>query len=275
MASFNWKKFLLKLVNQLVPVVIMMALLGACTLWVPQRMPGFKVADYSHSHPIVDQTMTTAVAAAIMLIYPFCFLVLHCMFVAYQMKRVNMRVLVYWWDKTWCAMFIAFFFLTLSEFLKRYVGGCRPNFFAMCQPVWEPVNNFTTVDGALYVTEYNCSNTEDHGESARSFPSGHSLFAVYLFTATALLLETHNEVNKSQDPTWATRVMLQLFLTGIVGPALALTRYTEYYHHWWDVLIGIILGYIAVFLMLTLERVFVKDPRNLPHEAEHPPFICQ
>ena len=57
-SQFNWKKFLLKLANQLVPVVIMMVVLGCCNLFVDQRMPGFKVADYSHSHPIVEQVGT-------------------------------------------------------------------------------------------------------------------------------------------------------------------------------------------------------------------------
>ena len=45
-----------------------------------------------------------------------------------------------------------------------------------------------------------------------------------------------------------------------MGPALAITRYTEHYHHPTDVLVGIIGGYLAFIFLLYLEKVFIKEP---------------
>ena len=40
----------------------------------------------------------------------------------------------------------------------------------------------------------------------------------------------------------------------VVGPVVALTRYTEYYHHWEDVMYGIVIGYISIVLLVYLEK---------------------
>ena len=55
----------------------------------------------------------------------------------------------------------------------------------------------------------------------------------------------------------------QAIITAIIGPAVALTRYTEHYHHSSDVLVGIVLGYIAFLCLLLLERWFIVEPHCL------------
>ena len=108
--------------------------------------------------------------------------------------------------QTWCGLFVAFLFLAFSEFIKRFMGKCRPNFFAMCQPVY---NKSQQTDRGLWVTDYTCLHEEEGAESARSFPSGHSMFAILLFGAIGLLLET-NRGDIRTDFTWATRAMIQV-----------------------------------------------------------------
>ena len=76
------------------------------------------------------------------------------------------------------------------------------------------------------MTNYTCQN--EHGaESARSFPSGHSLFAILLFSAMGNLLQvTTSGKDKVLDPTWASRLMAQvcgevagITLRGFLAPA--------------------------------------------------------
>ena len=57
-----------------------------------------------------------------------------------------------------------------------------------------------------------------------------------------------------------TKHIPQTLVTIILGPLIALTRFTEHYHHATDVLVGIILGYISFFCLLALERWFLVEP---------------
>ena len=52
----------------------------------------------------------------------------------------------------------------------------------------------------------------------------------------------------------------QSLITFVLGPLIALTRFTEHYHHATDVLVGIILGYIAFICLLVLEKWFIVEP---------------
>jgi len=254
---------LLKAANQLVPIMIMCATLGILAFTMEQNMPGFIVGDISLNYPKQTETFTTMAAFALMFIYPVL-VIFHSLLRARRWGRgyCSKSVLVYWWDKTWCGIFICFVFVLFSEFMKRFVGKLRPNFFAMCEPEYDASQGTTYANVGVFVTNYTCKN-ELGAESARSFPSGHSLFAILLFSAMGNLLQSHRSNNKVLDPFWAPKLMLQAIITAIIGPAVALTRYTEHYHHSSDVLVGIVLGYIAFLCLLLLERWFIVEPHCL------------
>ncbi|KAL5270198.1 hypothetical protein ACHWQZ_G001062 [Mnemiopsis leidyi] len=251
---------LLKAANQLVPIIFMCTLLAVVIFVMDQNMPGYIVGDINLSYPKQKETFTTLSAFGLMFIYPVL-VVFHSLVRAKVWGRgyCSRSVLVYWWDKTWCGVFICFVFVLFSEIMKRFVGKLRPNFFAMCDPrIEEPGVEYPGI--GVFVTNYTCQN--EHGaESARSFPSGHSLFAILLFSAMGNLLQvTTSGKDKVLDPTWASRLMAQSLITFVLGPLIALTRFTEHYHHATDVLVGIILGYIAFICLIVLERWFIVEP---------------
>lgn len=257
MSRTLWHRSILRVVNQLAPIITMCITLALIVFFMDQAMPRFIVGDTDIDYPVVKQTLTTEAAAGLMFIYPFVALVIHSALKSriWGIGFCDRRVILYWWDKTWCGMFVCFIFILFSEFLKRWVGRTRPNFLAMCVPQYTSPE---AVAGNI-VTNYTCES-DSTGESCRSFPSGHSLFAILLFCAMGNLLEGHRARDRVGEPTWATRLMIQAVLTLIVGPALAITRYTEHYHHPTDVLVGIIGGYLAFIFLLYLEKVFIKEP---------------
>ncbi|XP_069681610.1 putative phosphatidate phosphatase [Periplaneta americana] len=160
-------------------------------------------------------------------------------------------VLFGWTPKVWMvqcyAQVGAFLFgagaqLTIVEAAKRMVGRLRPHFMEACRPLGVKCDNM----GHEYITDFTCSGDPAIVKEARlSFPSGHAAVAFYAATFLIMYLQTRM--------TWECSKLLKhllQFLAMIAAWATALSRVSDYMHHWSDVLAGIAIGTLVGILTI-------------------------
>ncbi|XP_023171536.2 putative phosphatidate phosphatase isoform X2 [Drosophila hydei] len=129
-----------------------------------------------------------------------------------------------------------------TDIAKYSIGRLRPHFIAVCQPQmpdWSTCENATNV--GKYIMDFECQGV---GSSARmlkemrlSFPSGHSSFTFYTMVYVALYLQARMNWRGSK----LLRHFLQ-FLFIMIAWYTALSRVSDYKHHWSDVLAGSAIG---------------------------------
>ncbi|PSN49334.1 putative phosphatidate phosphatase [Blattella germanica] len=109
-----------------------------------------------------------------------------------------------------------------TDIAKYTVGRLRPHFFAVCAP------------------EIDCTKQENQ----LSFPSGHSSFSAYTMIFLVLYIQTRF--------TWEGSRLLRHFLQYLclmLAMGTALSRISDYKHHWSDVLAGSLQGALVAILV--------------------------
>ncbi|XP_034104035.1 putative phosphatidate phosphatase [Drosophila albomicans] len=146
--------------------------------------------------------------------------------------------------------------LTFSTVLtKLCIGRLRPHFFAVCQPRLEDGSTcYDAQNAGHYITNYSCSNPNISSfqlqQLNQSFPSGHASMIMYAMLYLAIYLQAALSTRISK----LLKHLLQ-FLFVMFGWYVSLSRITDYWHHWSDVLAGVFLG--VLFAWLT--SVYVAD----------------
>ncbi|CAG9539501.1 unnamed protein product [Cercopithifilaria johnstoni] len=112
-----------------------------------------------------------------------------------------------------------------------------------------------------YITNFECTGTDKYllHESMLSFYSGHSAFSFYAAWYTALYLEA-----RLYRPLFS-RLLLPVIQFALFGGAayVALTRVSDYKHHWSDVLVGSLFGSaFGIVVALFVAKVFSR--REIP-----------
>ncbi|KPU76359.1 uncharacterized protein Dana_GF13080, isoform C [Drosophila ananassae] len=136
-----------------------------------------------------------------------------------------------------------------TDIAKYSIGRLRPHFIAVCQPV---MSDGSTCDDprnvGKYIEEFTCKGV---GSSARmlkemrlSFPSGHSSFTFFAMVYLALYLQARMTWRGSK----LLRHLLQ-FVFIMVAWYTALSRVSDYKHHWSDVLAGSLIGSLCALVV--------------------------
>jgi phosphatidate phosphatase len=142
---------------------------------------------------------------------------------------------------------------------KRVIGRLRPHFLAACFPSGP---NCSTASNE-YIVDYTCSGNPDVINEARlSFPSGHASLSFYAATFTAMYLQIRM--------VWKSSKLLKHLLQFLVVMAAwftALTRVSDYMHHWSDVLAGIVIGTLfGILIILFASSLHRKHLGSQPME---------
>ncbi|KNE60609.1 hypothetical protein AMAG_05988 [Allomyces macrogynus ATCC 38327] len=123
--------------------------------------------------------------------------------------------------------------MAITDVTKIVVGRLRPDFLDRCKPV-EKSGTWT------------CAGDADLVRNGRvSFPSGHSSLTFSGWFFAALFIWGTLAASSWRRSPWVQSV-LALFL---IPPALvAISRTTDYRHHWQDVTVGSLLGILVSYL---------------------------
>lgn len=124
--------------------------------------------------------------------------------------------------------------------LKNLVGRPRPHFYDVCSPVLSSGLECTT---GLYVQDYICSNENFSPkriqEAYQSFPSGHASYIVYGMSFLILYLETRVKYKSFR----LLKAIFQ-FTCVMLAVVVCMSRITDNYHHWTDVVAGGLIGLV-------------------------------
>ncbi|RLM98406.1 hypothetical protein C2845_PM06G01270 [Panicum miliaceum] len=156
-----------------------------------------------------------------------------------------------------CLLFSVLITGVLTDAIKDGVGRPRPNFFWRCFPDGVPkFNNITT--------QVIC-----HGDPAvikeghKSFPSGHSSWS---FAGLGFLSWYLAGKIKAFDRRGHVAKLCIVLLPLLLAAMVAVSRVSDYWHHWQDVFAGGILGLVvASFCYLQFFPPPSGDPGFWPH----------
>ncbi|XP_011210385.2 putative phosphatidate phosphatase isoform X1 [Bactrocera dorsalis] len=137
----------------------------------------------------------------------------------------------------------------MTDIAKYSIGRLRPHFFAVCQPI---ISDGTTCDDAInvgrYIEDFSCRGDDSSKRMLKevrlSFPSGHSSFTFYTMVYTALYLQSRMNWHGSK----LLRHFLQ-FVFIMIAWYTALSRVSDYKHHWSDVLAGSTIGALTAVIV--------------------------
>ncbi|CCH60123.1 hypothetical protein TBLA_0C03190 [Henningerozyma blattae CBS 6284] len=123
-----------------------------------------------------------------------------------------------------------------SNFIKNYIGRCRPDFIVRCQPSMDALPN------VYYRADDICLNPDRSVvlEGYRTTPSGHSCESFAGLTFLSYWIAGQLIIWNNQLGIWR-KIISWLPLLG--ASLIALTRTQDYRHHFVDVIIGAIMGW--------------------------------
>ncbi|PFX32586.1 Phosphatidate phosphatase PPAPDC1A [Stylophora pistillata] len=119
----------------------------------------------------------------------------------------------------------------VTNIVKVLVGRPRPDYFWRCYP-----------NGVIPASIECDGNPDEIIEGRKSFPSGHSSFAFCGLGFISLYLAGKLHCFQAQGRGQGWKLCIALAPV-IVAMALALTRYSDYRHHWQDIMVGAMIGY--------------------------------
>ncbi|XP_060536290.1 putative phosphatidate phosphatase isoform X2 [Cylas formicarius] len=157
-----------------------------------------------------------------------------------------------WVYNGYCAIGIFAFGAACSQLttdvMKYTIGRLRPHFYTVCEP---NIDCSLPENQHIYHINFSCTNPSYiynkrvMKEMRLSFPSGHSSFSMYSMLYFAIYLQ--------KRMTWDGSKLLKhtlQFLAVLNAVFTAMTRVSDYKHHWSDVLSGLLLGAIVASITI-------------------------
>lgn len=153
---------------------------------------------------------------------------------------------------------ITYFF---TQTCKLTVGRLRPHFVDVCHPSFNytidgvtnqtftmTLDNFHECPHTQYITDYVCTTglTATITQARFSFFSGHSSSIAFSMVFVCLVLKNSKLMTQHRIPATCFQA---IFIS--VALFTACSRISDYWHHWQDVIVGLIVGTLTAILIHT------------------------
>ncbi|CAL7941260.1 unnamed protein product [Xylocopa violacea] len=234
---------------------------------------GFFCNDESLYHPFHKSTVTSAMLYVVGIFLPVCAMLAGEYLYSRYCKENSPKILFgynippwVWsaYEKIGIFGFGAATVILISDIAKYTIGRLRPHFMAICMP---NVNCTLAENHHRYIENYSCAENVSKRllkEVRLSFPSGHSSFSAYTMIYLALYLQLRM--------TWKGSKLLKHFLQLLcllMAWFTALSRVSDYKHHWSDVLAGSTLGTIVALVVANYIADLFKERSHYAIEEKH------
>ena len=148
--------------------------------------------------------------------------------------------------------------------LKKTIGGLRPHFLAVCQPVIPPVGRGTGIgyQNVMWTADQICTGDVFKIKNGlESFPSGHAnvnfaglgYLAIYLFAHLRI-----RRISRRRASYWR---MLFVIAPLLLATYMSATLVLGYHHHGYDVVVGALIGSVMAFFGYRMVFHGVWNPR--------------
>lgn len=251
-------------------------------LWGDPYKRGFFCDDESLMHPFLESTVRNYWLYIIGLIVPICCIIgieyIHTRMSSSASDSDKITIGNYeipnWITNSYKQIGVFGFGAACSQLTtdiaKYSIGRLRPHFFSVCQPIINGFNCSHPSNQGRYIEVFQCmgegSSERMLKEMRLSFPSGHSSFSAYTMVYCAIYLQCRMTWN------WS-RLLKHVIQFGLLLMAwyTALSRISDYKHHWSDVLAGAVLGTtVAIVIATGVSDLFTARRRksHLPSRFE-------
>ncbi|XP_030593192.1 phospholipid phosphatase 1-like isoform X1 [Archocentrus centrarchus] len=234
----------------------------------PRHTPfkrGFFCNDESIRYPLKEDTISYQLLGGVMI--PFTLIVIVCgeCLSVYLSRITNQSMGTKYVSCVYKAVgsyvFGAAASQSLTDIAKYSIGRLRPNFLAVCNPLWDRINCKT----GGYIENFTCTGDKFLVDEARlSFYSGHSSFSMYCMMFLVLYIQARLRSE------WARllRPTIQFFLIA-TAVYVGLSRVSDYKHHWSDVLTGLLQGgLVAVLTVFCVTNFFAQPAEPVVSQEE-------
>uniref|UniRef100_A0A4W6CD15 Phospholipid phosphatase 1 n=1 Tax=Lates calcarifer TaxID=8187 RepID=A0A4W6CD15_LATCA len=222
----------------------------------PQHNPfkrGFFCNDESIRYPLKEDTISYQLLGGVMI--PFTLIIVCGECLSVYLSRIKnhslgTKYMACVYKAVGSYVFGAAASQSLTDIAKYSIGRLRPNFLAVCKPVWDRIN----CKAGGYIENFTCTGDKFLVDEARlSFYSGHSSFSMYCMLFLVLYIQARL---KSE---WARllRPTIQFFLIA-TAVYVGLSRVSDYKHHWSDVLTGLLQGGLVAILTVSFIKRSVR-----------------
>ncbi|CAL1540340.1 unnamed protein product [Lymnaea stagnalis] len=269
------KKLMLRIVFDILGILAVSSGIFAIQFGTDPFRRGFFCNDESIQHPVLEDTVSVALASGVGFFLPFItiivveFILRHGEILCLVPRKSSSRGQKSWLNSAYSINIAFIFGMAVNQFLteigKNSIGRLRPHFLTLCSPDY---SKFNCSDG--YITADVCtSNDIDMMKEARlSFPSGHSSFVAY----TMLFLILYIEGRVCCKNVVVLKPVFQL-ICFCLAFYTCLSRISDYKHHWSDVLSGAVLGIAVclcvVFAMTDFSRYLFNRDYSCSEDAEN------
>ncbi|XP_023171534.1 putative phosphatidate phosphatase isoform X2 [Drosophila hydei] len=233
------------------------------SLYVEPHKRGFFCNDLSLRHPYKESTIRSWMLYLMCVLLPVAMILLVEFYRAQDWSRHHNQPgsgyylchmeLPHWAVDSYRMISTLFFGLAVEQMttdLAKYtIGRLRPHFFTLCKPMLlDGTTCADYVNEGRYIEEYTCTakdiSVKQFKNMHLSFPSGHSSFVFFSMIYLAIYLQRRVNCSRLR----MLRHLLQ-FLLVMFAWYTALTRVSDYKHHWSDVLAGSAIGIVYAFLV--------------------------
>ncbi|XP_032519537.2 phospholipid phosphatase 2-like isoform X1 [Danaus plexippus] len=209
-----------------------------------QHKSGFFCNDPALSYKFTGDTVSTEVIVSTIILLPFIvmFLTEYILFDSVYTTQTRLQYVSRRTGRLYGSYVYALFFnLIVVEVMKGITGNPRPTFFDLCEP-----DTGKTCNGSEYVATFECTSSRSTSwlqrDSYHSFPSGHTSLSVLCGFFMAWYLQR-------RAFSWRRRSVLVVPLLQVAcvsySALCSLSRITDHRHHWWDVLVGAVVGVLT------------------------------
>ncbi|KAM7355802.1 putative phosphatidate phosphatase [Cochliomyia hominivorax] len=157
---------------------------------------------------------------------------------------------------------------------KLTIGRLRPHFFEVCKP--SLLKDGSTCDNpsnhGTYIVDYTCQASTDATQDMLtnihiSFPSGHASYIFYGMIFLILYIQRFAKTLREQGiDVGLVRLVVQM-LCALLAWFVAVSRVSDYKHHWSDVLVGILLGTSVAIVVSLYVRQQLKSVNSFCPEG--------
>ncbi|XP_014472626.1 PREDICTED: putative phosphatidate phosphatase isoform X2 [Dinoponera quadriceps] len=236
---------------------------------------GFFCNDESLYHPYHGSTVTSLMLYVVGICLPVFTIItgeyLHARHCTEQTGKVLFGYSIPLWiynayEKVGVFLFGTACTVLITDIAKYSIGRLRPHFMTLCVP---NVNCTLAKNQHWYIQDFVCTasgiTAKQLKEMRLSFPSGHSSFSAYTMVYLAIYLQLRMR--------WKGSRLLKHFLQLIcllTAWFTAMSRISDYKHHWSDVLAGSTLGVIsALVVTFFVANLFGEEKKHSEkHTAE-------
>ncbi|XP_056639598.1 phospholipid phosphatase 2-like [Diorhabda sublineata] len=218
---------------------------------IPSVQQGFYCEDPVISHKYRQETISPVTLGVTAFLLPTIMVLLTEFLVTESIKNINIYSVVFYEIECLVGVTNTLFITSIAKVL---VGEHRPHFLDSCQP-----NTAKNCTAGQFIPNFICTNENlaviDIVDASLSFPSGHSSISWFIGIFTSYIIHSKMPVVN------AGYITKQFFICICITWSLlcSLSRITDRRHHWWDVLIGSILGIGIAFYSIRIIREKLRD----------------